>query len=175
MTARLLFGRDVVAFDLDDAALDAVRAKLTAQKPLLRKYWGSATELVSLCITGDVWIPDSWGWVEDPLREQGLPMTSVVPVERANAWADAWQIVRGAENLDCAYAWLNFSLSAEAQFGVQAVTGFSGANPVALAGCTEIGGITVGGADRGVRVLARAGPAASLYRQLDRDQGSGIG
>lgn len=137
MTARLLFGSETEAFDLDDAALHAVREKLTAQKPLLRKYWGSATELISLYITGDVWISDSWGRVEGPLRDQGLPMASVVPRERANAWADAWQIVRGAENLDCAYAWLNFSLSAQAQCGVQAVTGFSGANPVALANCAE--------------------------------------
>jgi spermidine/putrescine-binding protein len=139
MTARILFGRDAPVFALDDAALAAVRDKLIVQKPLLRKYWSSASELISLYATGDVWISDSWGRVSAPLRDQGLPVANVVPRERANAWADAWQIVRGAENLDCVYAWLNFTLSAEAQCGMQALTGFYGVNPVALAGCADAG------------------------------------
>ena len=62
-------------------------------------------------------------------------MIEFIPTENADGWADAWQIVAGSPNLDCAYEWLNFTVSADGQCGVVGITGYSGSNPSALATC----------------------------------------
>ncbi len=50
---------------------------------------------------------------------------------------DSWQIVKGSKNKDCAYKWINFSISPAGQCGVSGVTGYSSANPVALKECVD--------------------------------------
>ena len=61
ITARLLFGTEVNVYDLSDDQLEKVKDKLIAQKPLIRKYWATAGELVNLYANGEVWISNTWG------------------------------------------------------------------------------------------------------------------
>lgn len=136
MTARLLFGRDVNVYDLSDEQLEAVKQKLIEQKPLIRKYWATAGELVNLYANGEVWISNTWGGYQSSLlKEQGIDVVEFIPEENADGWQDAWQIVKGSPNMDCAYEWLNFAISPEGQCGVVGVTGYSGANPEAVKTC----------------------------------------
>ncbi len=44
-------------YDLSDAELEAAKESLVAQKPLVRKYWATAGELVDLYANGEVWSP----------------------------------------------------------------------------------------------------------------------
>jgi len=133
-TARLL-GYDNV-YDLSDEQLDAVKKKLIAQKPLLRKYWTTAGELVNLYASGEVWISNTWGGFQvAELQKQGIPVKEFLPKEKADGWVDNWQIVKGTPNADCAYKYINFMLSPRGQCGVSAVTGYSAANPVAAKEC----------------------------------------
>jgi spermidine/putrescine-binding protein len=136
MTARMLFGKDTNVYDLNDDQLAQVRDKLIEQKPMVRKYWATAGELVNLYANGEVWISNTWGGYQSfLLAEQGIDVTEFIPEENADGWQDAWQIVKGTPNLDCAYQWLDFATSVEGQCGVVAVTGYSGANPEALKTC----------------------------------------
>lgn len=136
MTARLLFGKGVNVYDLSDAQLEQVKQKLVEQKPLIRKYWATAGELVNLYASGEVWISNTWGGYQSSLlADQGIDVTEFIPEENADGWQDAWQIVKGTPNMDCAYAWLNFTVSEAGQCGVVAITGYSGANPEALKSC----------------------------------------
>ena len=136
MTARLLFGKGVNVYDLSDAQLEQVKQKLVAQKPMIRKYWATAGELVNLYANGEVWISNTWGGYQSSLlADQGIDVTEFIPVENADGWQDAWQIVKGTPNMDCAYKWLNFAISEAGQCGVVGITGYSGSNAKALKSC----------------------------------------
>ncbi len=130
VAARLVGHTNI--FSLTDEQMEDAKQKLLEQKPLVRKYWATAGELVNLYANGEVWISNTWGGYQvNTLQEMGIPVKEFIPKENAEGWIDNWQIVKGAKNIDCAYAWLNFAISPKGQFGVSSVTGYSSANPVA--------------------------------------------
>ena len=136
ITARLLFGADKNVYNLTDDELAQVKAKLLEQKPLVRDYWSSAGELVDLYAKGEVWVSETWGGYQiAQLKEQGIPVAEVIPVEKADGWQDVWNIVKGTPNLDCAYDWINFISGPQGQCGMVKVAGYSPANPVAVKDC----------------------------------------
>lgn len=133
-TARLL-GYDNV-YSLSDEQLEAVKQKLIEQKPLLRKYWSTAGELINLYASGEVWISNTWGGYQvAELEKQGIPVKEFLPKEKADGWVDNWMIVKGSPNVDCAYQYINFTTSARGQCGISTVTGYSASNPVAAKEC----------------------------------------
>jgi spermidine/putrescine-binding protein len=136
VTARMLFGSDADVFNLSDDQLAQVRDKLIEMKPQIRKYWSTAGELVNLYANGEVTVSNTWGGYQSSLlADQGIEMVEFIPTENADGWADSWQLVKGTPNEDCAYKWLNFTLSPEGQCGVVGITGYSGSNPEALKTC----------------------------------------
>lgn len=127
---------DMNIYDLSDEQLEAAKQKLIEQKPLIKKYWGTAGELIDLFASGEVWISNTWGGYQSAvLLSQGIPVAEFIPEENAEGWADSWQLVKGSPNVDCAYEWINYSISEEGQCGVSAITGYSVANPVAAQNC----------------------------------------
>ncbi len=133
-TARLLGYNDV--YNLTDEQLEAVKKKLIEGKPQLRKYWTTAGELINLYASGEVWISNTWGGFQvAELQKQGIPVKEFLPKEKADGWVDNWQIVKGTPNADCAYKFINFTLSPRGQCGISSVTGYSAANPVAAKQC----------------------------------------
>ncbi len=135
MTARMLYGKDTNVYDLSDEQLDVIKQKLIEQKPLIRKYWATNGELVNLFGNGEVWVANAWEVAAAPLLEMGIPVVDFIPEERADGWQDAWQIVKGSPNVDCAYAWLNFASGPGGQCGNYKANDYAGANPVALKTC----------------------------------------
>ena len=134
MGARLA-GHDNV-YTLDDAQLQDTVDKMIEQKEHLRKYWATAGELVDLFVKGEVWIANTWGGYQSSLiLEAGIPVVEVLPREGAGAYADAWNIVSGTDNLDCAYEYINFAISPEGQCGVYRVTGYSLSNEASARAC----------------------------------------
>lgn len=133
-TARLL-GYDNV-YSLSDEQFEAVKQKLIEQKPLLRKYWSTAGELINLYASGEVWISNTWGGYQvAELQKQGIPVKEFLPKEKADGWVDNWMLAKGSANTDCAYQYINFTTSARGQCGISSVTGYSAANPVAAKEC----------------------------------------
>jgi spermidine/putrescine-binding protein len=129
---------DMNIYSLSDEQLEAAKQTLIEQKPLIRKYWGTAGELVDLFASGEVWISNTWGGYQSAvLAEQGIPVAEFIPEENAEGWMDSWQLVKGSPNTDCAYQWINYSISEEGQCGVAGITGYSVANPVAAQNCME--------------------------------------
>ena len=133
-TARLLGFNNV--YNLTDDQLAAVKTKLIEEKPLLRKYWSTAGELVNLYASGEVWISNTWGGFQSAeLQKKGIPVKEFLPKEKADGWVDNWQIVKGSPNTDCAYKYINFIESPRGQCGISSVTGYSAANPVSAKEC----------------------------------------
>ena len=136
LTARLMYGSDFDVYDMTDEQLDAVKQKMIEQKPLVRKYWSSAGELIELYANGEIWVSETWGGYQvSELKKMDIPVAELLPVEKADGWQDVWNIVKGSENIDCAYQWINFISGPDGQCGMVRVAGYSAANPAAVQEC----------------------------------------
>ncbi|MEZ5925216.1 MAG: ABC transporter substrate-binding protein [Hyphomicrobiaceae bacterium] len=134
VAARLEGNNDI--YHLTDEQLEAAKKKLIEQKPLVRKYWATAGELVDLYAAGEVWISNTWaGYQSAQIKEKGIEVVEFIPKENAEGWMDSWMIVKGTPNSDCAYKFLNMATSEAGQCGVSAVTGYSTANQAAAEKC----------------------------------------
>lgn len=134
VAARLNGDADI--YNLSDEQIAAAQETLVKQKPLVRKYWSTAGELVDLYAAGEVTISNTWaGYQSALLAEKGIEVTEFIPKENAEGWMDSWMIVKGSPNQECAYKFLNMQLSEQGQCGVANVNGYSVANPVAARNC----------------------------------------
>ncbi|WP_246723513.1 ABC transporter substrate-binding protein [Rhizobium sp. ARZ01] len=135
-TARYL-GYDNV-FDLTDEQLEAVKAKLIEQKPLIRKYWASAGELTELMANQEVYVSNAWtGLTSKDVNnlKKGFEVVEFTPKEKAEGWMDSMMLVKDTPNEDCAYKFMSFMQSADGQCGLAESTGYFPVNPKAVAGC----------------------------------------
>jgi putative spermidine/putrescine transport system substrate-binding protein/spermidine/putrescine transport system substrate-binding protein len=137
-TARYL-GYDNI-YDLTDEQLDAVKAKLIEQKPLIRKYWASAGELTELMANQEVYVSNAWtGLTSKDVNalKKGFEVVEFTPKEKAEGWMDSMMLVKGTPNEDCAYKFMSFMESPDGQCGLAKSTGYFPANPVAVASCMD--------------------------------------
>lgn len=134
VAARLNGDMDI--YNLSDKQLEAAKKKLIEQRPLIRKYWSSAGELVDLYTSGEVWISNTWaGYQSAMIAEKGIDVKEFIPKENAEGWMDSFMLVKDTPNLDCAYQFLNMAVSEGGQCGVANVNGYSVANPSAAKKC----------------------------------------
>jgi putative spermidine/putrescine transport system substrate-binding protein/spermidine/putrescine transport system substrate-binding protein len=134
VASRVIGNMNIYA--LSDADLEAAKAKLIEQKPLIRKYWGTAGELVDLYANGEVWMSNTWGGYQSALlADQGIPVAEFIPEEGAEGWMDSWMIVKGTTNEECVYKFINMAISELGQCGMSNYNGYSSANPVAAKNC----------------------------------------
>lgn len=134
VAARLNGDMDI--YNLTDEQIAAAQAKLVEQKPLIRKYWATAGELVDLYKAGEVVISNTWaGYQSSLLAAEGIKVTEFIPKEGAEGWMDSWMVVKGTPNQECAYKFLNMQLSELGQCGVANINGYSVTNPEAAKNC----------------------------------------
>ncbi|KEO55435.1 ABC transporter substrate-binding protein [Thioclava pacifica] len=127
---------DMNIYSLTDEQIAAAQKSLVEQKPLIRKYWATAGELVDLYKAGEVVISNTWaGYQSSLLADEGIKVTEFIPTEGAEGWMDSWMIVKGSPNQECAYKFLNMQLSEQGQCGVANVNGYSVANAAAAKSC----------------------------------------
>ncbi|MCT2541247.1 ABC transporter substrate-binding protein [Sedimentimonas flavescens] len=127
---------DMDIYNLSDEQIAAAQAALVEQKPLIRKYWATAGELVDLYKAGEVVISNTWaGYQSSLLAAEGVKVTEFIPTEGAEGWLDSWMVVKDTPNKECAYKFLNMQLSELGQCGVANVNGYSAANASAAKNC----------------------------------------
>src|ERR1700704_5189777 len=94
-------------YELNKAQLDAAVNLLKKQKPLVKKYWATATDEIDLFKSGDAVIGASWPYQTNTLKAAKAPVKDLVPKEGATGWLDTWMVSAKTKNLDCAYKWLS--------------------------------------------------------------------
>jgi putative spermidine/putrescine transport system substrate-binding protein/spermidine/putrescine transport system substrate-binding protein len=114
-------------YNLTEADLAEVKAKLLELRPHIRKFWTTAGELANLFQSGEIVLAHAWPLTYTQLSSEGFPIGSVSPKGQLTGWTDSWMISQNSRNPDAAYQWIDFILSGEGQKGVIAVTGYSGA------------------------------------------------
>src|SRR5258708_9463974 len=77
-------------YNLSDAQLEAVKKKLIALKPNIRKYWSTGGELTNLFQNHEVIAAMGWPLMTNQLRKVNFPIAKTIPQENTT---------RGTEHL----------------------------------------------------------------------------
>jgi spermidine/putrescine-binding protein len=116
-------------YNLSDADLAKVKAKMLELRPNVRKYWVTAGDMTQLFQSGEVLMGEGWPLMTNQLRQAKFPAGETIPKEGTTAWADHFVLTKGAKNLDAAYAWLEYSAQPFTQKLLYDVTAYIVANP----------------------------------------------
>ncbi|MEZ5780005.1 MAG: ABC transporter substrate-binding protein [Paracoccaceae bacterium] len=112
------------------AALDLLRG----QRALVGRYWHDAFIQMDDFKNEGVVASGSWPFQVNLLKSEGLPISSTIPEEGATGWADTTMMHVDAANPNCAYKWMEHTLSSNLQSDLSV---WFGANPVVPAACTD--------------------------------------
>ena len=115
-------------YNLSDQELEAVKNKLLALKPNIRKLWTTGGELTNLFENHEVVIAMGWPLMTNQLRAAKFPVGETIPKENTTGWIDHLMITAGSDNKDLAYKFLEYMIEAQTQKKVTDVTGYAPAN-----------------------------------------------
>ena len=118
-------------YDLNQTQFDAVVALLTAQRPLINRYWHDAYVQMDDFVNEGVVASGSWPFQVNFM--DGVSVASTVPQEGATGWADSTMMHSEAPHPNCAYAWLEWSLNPKLQGDLAS---WFGSVPSVPAACT---------------------------------------
>lgn len=118
-------------YALDETQLAAAVELLKAQRVNVGEYWSDYLKAISAIETGDTVVSTTWQVIMNYLAE-GTTAAAVLPEEGATGWSDTWMVASQATNVNCAYAWLDWIASPEAN---GAANGFFGEAPSSPQAC----------------------------------------
>ena len=99
-------------FDLNDAQMAAVKARLIALKENVLSFYSTTDESLQIYQSNDVaLIFGNYGQQQvKALRDAGAPIAYVFPKEGTLAWLDTWAMTSGVRDKELAQKWINFVL-----------------------------------------------------------------
>ena len=117
------------------AALDLLRQ----QRELVGRYWHDAFIQMDDFTNEGVIASGSWPFMVNVLKAGGAPVDSVFPEEGITGWADTTMLHAEAAHPNCAYMWMEHSLSPKVQGDVSAWFGTVPSVPAACTGNELLG------------------------------------
>src|SRR5258707_11844846 len=129
-------------YELTQKQFDASVALLKQQRPLIKKYWGTAGDEITLFENGDVVVGAAWPYQTIQLKADGkVAVADTIPTEGATGWGDTWMLATNAPHPNCAYLWTAYVSTAKVQ-AEQAL--FFGETPVNTMACQEMEALQAG-------------------------------
>lgn len=119
-------------YALDDTQFAAAVELLKAQRPHVSEYWSDYLKEIQAFESGDSVVGTTWQVIQNVLAGDVSNTAVVLPDEGATGWSDTWMIASKAKSPNCAYAWLDWIASPEAN--AQA-TAYFGEAPSSQAAC----------------------------------------
>jgi putative spermidine/putrescine transport system substrate-binding protein len=120
-------------YELNETQYNAALDLLRKQHPLVQRYWHDANVQVQDFTNEGVVLSGSWPFQVNTLITNKQPIASTVPAEGATGWADTTMMHAKAAHPNCAYKWLDWSITPKVQGDVSA---WFGSVPVVPAACT---------------------------------------
>ena len=111
LVAALMAG--VNPFDMSDADLEKVAAKLREQRPLMSTYTTDMTSVEQSLASGELVAAMTWNASAVALKKQGVPVTYMKPKEGMLTWTCGYVLLKNAKNVDLAYDFINSRLEAD--------------------------------------------------------------
>ncbi|MFN3578452.1 MAG: ABC transporter substrate-binding protein [Tabrizicola sp.] len=121
-------------YELNEEQYKAALDLLRQQRDLVSRYWHDAFIQMDDFKNEGVVASGSWPFQVNLLKSEGLPIASTIPQEGATGWADTTMMHVDAKNPNCAYLWMEHTLSSNLQSDLAV---WFGANPSVPAACTD--------------------------------------
>jgi putative spermidine/putrescine transport system substrate-binding protein len=102
-------------FELTQTQFNAAIALLTAQKPLIAKYWGLGSDEITLFSSGTAVVGAAWPYQTSTLQAAHVAVKETIPSEGATGWADSWLLAKNAPDPNCAYDWMKWITTPQVQ------------------------------------------------------------
>lgn len=112
------------------AALDLLRE----QRKLVSRYWHDAFIQIDDFKNEGMAASGSWPFQRNLLQGDGAPIASVIPEEGVTGWADTTMMHVDSSNPNCAYMWMEHTLSSNLMSDLSV---WFGANPAVPAACSD--------------------------------------
>ncbi len=116
-------------YALDETQLAAAVDLLKAQRANVGEYWSDYLKAVQSFETGDTVVGTTWQVIQNSITTGNTDV--VLPDEGTTGWSDTWMIASKAKSPNCAYAWLDYIASPEANAQATAYFGEAPSNQAA--------------------------------------------
>jgi putative spermidine/putrescine transport system substrate-binding protein len=126
-------------YALNQEQFDASIALLEQQNALTNKYWHDVFVQMEDFTSGTTVASGTWPFQVNLLKADGQPIASVVPVEGATGWSDTTMLHAKAKHPNCAYRWMEWSMSPKVQGDASAWFGAVPSVPAACDGNALLG------------------------------------
>ena len=126
-------------YELNAAQYKAALDLLRQQRKIVHRYWHDAFVQVDDFTNEGVVASSSWPFQGNLLASKGWPVASTVPEEGATGWADTTMVHAEAAHPNCAYMWLEHSISPKVQGDLAAWFGSVPSTPAACQGNELLG------------------------------------
>ncbi len=158
-------------YELNQEQYDAALNLLRDQRKLVSRYWHDAFIQMDDFTNEGVVASGSWPFQVNILKSNGAPIASVIPEEGATGWADTTMMHVDSQNPNCAYLWMEHTLSSNLMSDLSV---WFGANPSVPAACTDgrgmqtAEGCTTNGMDEFERIKFWTTPVSKCATQNDQ-------
>jgi putative spermidine/putrescine transport system substrate-binding protein len=119
-------------YELNETQYKAALDLLRKQRAIVQRYWHDPMAQIEDFTNEGVAASSSWPFQVNLLKRQNKPIASTVPEEGATGWADTTMMHVEAAHPNCAYLWLEHSISPKLQGDLAS---WFGSVPVVLAAC----------------------------------------
>ncbi len=116
--------------DQYQAALDLLRQ----QRKLVGRYWHDAFIQMDDFTNEGIVASGSWPFMVNILQSKGFPVASTIPQELSTGWADTTMMHVEAKHPNCAYMWMEHSLTSNLMSDLSV---WFGANPSVPEACAD--------------------------------------
>jgi len=96
--------------------IEAVWDKVREHRGLVKKYWASGAELMSLLAEEEIWVTEAWSGRVAALQQQGHPIGYMDP-PNGLAWMEDMFVIKGSPVAECEQL-LNFMLATDVSIAV---------------------------------------------------------
>ncbi len=104
---------------------DEILKFLISKKKNIKMFWNNAQDHQLAFLQNGCLIGQTWDGPIMTMKKEGKPVTYMAPKEGAMTWVDSMSIVKNAENLEQAYAFLNWAYTPEAGAIMAKSTGYN--------------------------------------------------
>jgi putative spermidine/putrescine transport system substrate-binding protein len=102
-------------YELTQPQFDATVKLLTSERPLIKKYWGLASQEISLFKSDTTVAGAAWPYQTNTLKASGASVADTIPSQGATGWADSWMLATNAPHPNCAYKWMQWVTTPKVQ------------------------------------------------------------
>ena len=122
-------------YALDQTQLDAAVALLKVQNGIIGEYWSDAVAQITSFVGGNTVVGTSWEILRKFADTPSIKTT--LPVEGSTGWYDAWLVSSSTPNVNCAYAWMDYTSQASVNGAIAMNFGMAPANTAFCASSEE--------------------------------------